>query len=272
MGIANELSQVRGLAQVVGSLEPSRQAASLSFCLENCIPHVGMIHWCGHVEQFLSAINIRPFTIAARYIRGALATVASTCAEQAAAATVPCMWGMVATPSLPMQQRAAPLSPTPRFVVAAPANTPQYESVMNYIPPAQALQNFSPPSSPVGVTWVAMGGPPQFSLQDRWMPARGEFGRLEGQPRIGVDSHGTDVASELCATPATIGRVGKGRRCRRGKRGGGATHANLGIHRSHRRMKLRTSKTGPYLCAVTISPRTTSPQDRHGLHGATSFI
>jgi len=71
------------------------------------------------------------------------------------------------------------------------------------------------------VTWVAMGGPPQFSLQDRWMPARGEFGRLEGQPRIGVDSHGTDVASELCATPATIGRVGKGRRCRRGKRGGG---------------------------------------------------
>lgn len=81
-------SPVGGLAQVVGWLEHEAQMAALRWCLEHGVSHAGMIVALRWEDHFLAALGLGPFSVAARFVRAALDSVANGSAACHATAVI----------------------------------------------------------------------------------------------------------------------------------------------------------------------------------------
>lgn len=196
--IMPDLSRVRGLANVVGALEPAKQLSALLFCIHEGIDTVGMVVWAGAEPAFLEATGIRPCTVAARFVRNALL----------AAAHINPNHGRFLAGQAGACDGALPGSVETR---CSPFHGPTPTS-----PEMSVMWSARPTAAPASLYL----SPHDISVQLRVTPHRAPACEVK---RAGaLDRELACDEESTMATTGPNGNDGSRRRCRRGRRGAGA--------------------------------------------------
>lgn len=193
-----DLSRVRGLADVVGALEPAQQWSALHFCLNQGVDMVGMIVWAGAVPAFLMAAGIHPGTVAAGFVHHAL---------------------LAAAQIRPVHGRPLTL----QHAGACGGAVPSWQRSYSPMPYHGPMPHHVPPAAPTSVMWGVRAAAPTVPFgHDVSVPLREAPHAAPSTCRERRADRESASATTTTGQQPSASNEASRRRCRRGRRGAGA--------------------------------------------------